>query len=445
VRTERKKRLRKRDEKQSRQEVRKWQVLLRVLEFLGIQPLFDELPDEVINLFLDRIGPGIEVEAHPDSRDHPAIKEARRVIAGLIRRPMQSTLDGRPYTLAFEDIYRGYDIVVEGIRSFAKRFRGLNGLRANRVWVVMEEARGVVEALDSRWVEAVFDEVYAEIPELLEKTYRVHGPIIEARISPKVKHEGVACIQIELRRHPSEPQVVSYRGARWTAYACRRPAGLQGMRHTRWNCRRYGIEGPNVDLPVLISEHAIKRLHERLPLYDYNWVLHQLMVESLDRPVFLRQDVDEYLVETRMGRRRVGYFVAKILPHSVLIKTFLFLTMNGTPEGNALRSKIGLSRDKIEEYKLDNFFTLIGSDIVDDPFWSRMMHECGCGHLITMIGAPGRIGWSAVYGERLKKEFDLRESPGGFKVGQKWVRWNSAHTGPSAGEPRAIGTQVPTL
>ena len=51
----------------------------------------------------------------------------------------------------------------------------------------------------------------------------------------------------------------------------------------------------------------------------------------------------------------------------IFVRTFLFLTMQGTPEAKCLREKLGLSRSDIEYYKLDHFFTLSHSDLGLDP------------------------------------------------------------------------------
>jgi hypothetical protein len=423
---DRKKRLKKRGEKQARQDARKREVLDRVLSFVGITSVFERLPDPVIAMFLEQIGPGIEVQAAPGCEDDPDIKETRRAIAALVKQPLCSTLDGRDFELAVEDVVRGYDSVIEGIDFFIKMLRGEAGARQRQIRLLMEQAKGIADGLDPCWVHGVFDEVVYQIADEIERNYRVFGKLIEARLRPSRKPEGRPCSQIELKSHPSTRYHITCPTAQWHAYPVRRSFLFEGIRSVRWNCRKYGIEGPNIELPVYISVHAILRLHQRLPLYGYEWCLHGILYNSLARPVFFPQDVDEYLVEVRMGGLRVGYFVAKILPHAIVIKTFLFLTMTGTPEGQALRDKLGMSRGKVEEYKLDDFFTLIGSDIVHDPLLSKIMNDCGCGHLLSMINSEHRIEWAAQFGKRLKEEFDLRESSGGFVVRQKWVRWSDS-------------------
>jgi hypothetical protein len=432
MRVERKQRLKKRDQKLLRQETKKYEVYDRVLRFLGIQSIFSRLPTLVVDLFLNRMRPGVEVVAAEDVADHPAIREARREIAAVIKRPVQATVLDREFSLSFEDIHRGYDSLLLAIEDFWTRFRVEKDPGVRRVFEVLDEAKAVVESRDQEWFMRVLGKILLQVIDVTERDYRFFGDIIEVRLVHARKPEGRLCDRLELRLHRAESAVISHRGRQATAYPVRRADSLFAMRQVRWNCRKHGIEGPNIDLPVMISEHAIRRLYERLPLHGHESYLNAIAFNSLEKPVFFRQDFDEYLVEVRTGELRVGYFVAKILPQAVLIKTFLFLTMTGTPEGQALRDKLGMSRSKIEEYKLDSFFTLMGADIPDDPLLFKIMEECGCSHLFGVIPRELRFGWSEKFGKRLKEELDLRESIGGFKIGQKWVRWSDATGLPDA-------------
>jgi hypothetical protein len=125
-----------------------------------------------------------------------------------------------------------------------------------------------------------------------------------------------------------------------------------------------------------------------------------------------------------LAGRKIGYFVALIFPHMILIKTFLFLTMQGTPEAERLREKLGLCRVDVERYKLDRFHTFVGSDIAKDPFLFKILSECGCGHLISLIELSDPLEWVEQFGQHLKHKFDLREASHGFMVGPKRLRWS---------------------
>jgi hypothetical protein len=219
--------------------------------------------------------------------------------------------------------------------------------------------------------------------------------------------------------------MVSYRGTRWPTFPCVSSDFFDGLKTVRWNCKQLGIDGPSIDLDVLISKHAIERLHERLPLRGCETLFHRGMVRAFENPVLVPQGENKYLVELRFGADRLGYFVAEILPGFVLNRTFLFLTMQGTPESQLLREKLGLRRADVEYYKLDHFFTLAGSDICEDPLLLRILSECGCGHLLAMIDPEHRRSWVETFGDRFKKSFGLKDAPRGFFVGEKWVKWSN--------------------
>ena len=74
---------------------------------------------------------------------------------------------------------------------------------------------------------------------------------------------------------------------------------------------------------------------------------------------------------------------------------------------------------------MDQFLaTLVGSDIVKDPLLVKVLSECGCGHLISLIEPTDRLKSVKHFGQRLKNKFDIKEARQGFMVGQKLLRWS---------------------
>ena len=122
-------------------------------------------------------------------------------------------------------------------------------------------------------------------------------------------------------------------------------------------------------------------------------LVHKAAIGALERPEGLHRSRDGYLVDVWIGPHKVGYLVAQVLPRMVFIKTFLFLTMQGTPESELLRGKLGLGRSDVERYKLDEFHTLTGTDIIKDPLLARVLGECGCGHLLSLVDPDIRMPW----------------------------------------------------
>jgi hypothetical protein len=422
---DRKKKLKRKVEKRSKEEARKLAIWDRLITTMGLKTVFHGLPDRTLDVFLRGLRPGIEVIATPDSRDEPEIREALREITALVKRPLKSVIRGRQFEVALEDLIRGHDCIVDGVKAYLSILRQRHEPDLRRVYLLMAEAQKIVDHFDRDWLQDVQVKLFEQLFDVIDSYLHIDGRTIDARTAQGRKPEGRACPQIELRLVKAAPHVVSYHGSHWTTFPCRRPWGSSGLRHTQWNCKRLGIEGPAKDLPVYIEKHAIARLHERLPL-EYESLLHHLMIDSLDDPVLvpIAQEMDKHLVEARLGKHRVGYFVVQILPQLVLVKTFLFLTMQGTPEAEKLRNKLGLHRKDVEHYRLDQFFTLVASDIANDPLLVRVLSECGCGHLASLIDPGDRFQWLDRFGERLKRSFDIREAREGFMVGQKWIKWS---------------------
>src|SRR5207253_1733261 len=108
--------------------------------------------------------------------------------------------------------------------------------------------------------------------------------------------------------------------------------------------------------------------------------------QSLRKPIVhpLSGQSEKVLVEYWLNAHKLGYLVAQRLDGAVLIDTFLFLTMDGTPEGDLLHRKLKLRRPDKEQLGLDRIQTFLLSDIQGDKELVEMLADCGCGHLFQM-------------------------------------------------------------
>src|SRR6185369_8303135 len=80
----------------------------------------------------------------------------------------------------------------------------------------------------------------------------------------------------------------------------------------------------------------------------------------------------------------------------LIITTFLFLTMQGTPEAQRLARKLKLRRMDIEYQRLDELETFLNTDLRNDPLLAELFEECGCGHLLRLNAAqpPSEEGYA---------------------------------------------------
>jgi hypothetical protein len=169
------------------------------------------------------------------------------------------------------------------------------------------------------------------------------------------------------------------------------------------------------EYPVYTQAHAIEQFRERVPLTDYEREDRYSLLDSLEQPKLIAETTGEYLVEFRFGGRRLGYFVAVKLADRVVLKTFLFLTMQGTPESEKLRQRLKLHRSDIEHIELDKLETFLMGDIQGDPQLVRILEACGCGPLLALRNPDSLSQAVKECAADIRKYLRIDESPRLFR------------------------------
>jgi hypothetical protein len=145
--------------------------------------------------------------------------------------------------------------------------------------------------------------------------------------------------------------------------------------------------GPKMELPIYAQRHVVERMIDRLNLEGRpQGFAHYLLCDSFKKPTICKYDTscDTFLVECRYQKSKVGYFVCQIIGNAVLVNTFLFITMDGTPEGRKVQRVLRLRRQDKEYLGLDHIATFLRSDMQSDAYLVELMKECGCGHLFDL-------------------------------------------------------------
>jgi hypothetical protein len=190
-------------------------------------------------------------------------------------------------------------------------------------------------------------------------------------------------LRVTLGAAPPHPGTAAVDGRPRPVYRCGGGMDSTGFRWIDWPPEAAGGSGDGPAVPVYVQAHALDRLHQRLPVgrSAANWS----MLRSLASPVITRRDGDSLLVEYRLwDRGRVGHLVVRRQPEAVVVTTFLFLTMQGTPEARRLFDALRLRRPDIEFTGLDDLRSFVNSDLADDPDLRPIFESCGCGALIQL-------------------------------------------------------------
>ena len=158
---------------------------------------------------------------------------------------------------------------------------------------------------------------------------------------------------------------------------------FKGHSHTCYQVNRAGDVNEAIqhnNKPVWIEEHAIRRVLERL--HECNWVFNDVAYCVHDwTPITYR---DQMFLPHKSDRRMLtGYFPVIDTPDGYVLTTFLFVTMDGTPEGDKLSKRLKVDRTDKEYLNLDNYDA---AALAKDPTLAKIMCDAGLGDLVTLGG-----------------------------------------------------------
>lgn len=200
-------------------------------------------------------------------------------------------------------------------------------------------------------------------------------------------------IKFDLHVAKSRKINVFAEGGKRPAYQCA-GSNHNGLEWVEWSGDVIGGDSARV-FPVYVQSHALRHLFGpdnrfgvKLDTRTEALLRHCLFL-SLHRPTIQKMPGrDEYLVDFKIGQHKLGYIVVTCEGDLILARTFLFLTMDGTPEGKRLWDRLRISRTDKSYLGLDNFATFAHTDIKDDPELVKVLEECGCGHLLYIADEP---------------------------------------------------------
>ncbi|MES2516422.1 MAG: hypothetical protein V4580_19880 [Bacteroidota bacterium] len=139
----------------------------------------------------------------------------------------------------------------------------------------------------------------------------------------------------------------------------------------------------NVYREVYIQSHALDRLSERVDGVDKGF-LHFSIYNSLQQANVRINKKREWLFEFRLSGKKVGYFKGDLVDGKIILRTFLFLTNNGTPEGEKLHEHTGIMKEDKMYLTIDKFSSFVHSDIKDNERVKEIFVKAGCESLFDI-------------------------------------------------------------
>ncbi|PKN48127.1 MAG: hypothetical protein CVU59_00160 [Deltaproteobacteria bacterium HGW-Deltaproteobacteria-17] len=189
-------------------------------------------------------------------------------------------------------------------------------------------------------------------------------------------------------------------------------------------------------LPVFVQDHVRQRMIERLAPFDPIEIDHLLGDTMRFKRTIPGGRPGTFLISLEMYQCRLGYVVAEVIDDAVLMRTFLFVTQSGTPEGDRLNERLRVGKYEKTYFGIDRLSLFLTTDLCMDPAFRGILTECGIDDLIKVVEINRELRSSLRtkegYAEKLRHWLNLDVEPEKPKV--------KAASNPPAEEPPSVVT-----
>lgn len=123
------------------------------------------------------------------------------------------------------------------------------------------------------------------------------------------------------------------------AYRVASTSVRDGKKEVTWGSYFYR----NREYPIYIQGHAIEALVKRVDSIRLP-ILRHYLIRSVEK-CELHYYKGKYLLDFMYNKTKVGYFVCSFVSGCIVLRTFLFITHDGTPEGELLNKELELNKN----------------------------------------------------------------------------------------------------
>lgn len=201
----------------------------------------------------------------------------------------------------------------------------------------------------------------------------------------KNKDDDTVMLYVELHKAPPEKAMFVIDGQPRPAFKVSGCWPGTGLFNIKLRPSELGLTGNVLDIPldVYIQSHALQRLSERIDTISFH-IAHFFVLISLLEPKAITDSCGKILIEYCIDKFKAGYLRADIVNGSILIRTFLFLTNNGTPEGKKLEQMTGLGKLDKKYLAIDKLSAFMSSDIRSNEAVMEILRKAGCENLLNL-------------------------------------------------------------
>ncbi len=138
-------------------------------------------------------------------------------------------------------------------------------------------------------------------------------------------------------------------------------------------------------LDMYIQSHALRRFDERTRGLDSEEGLRYHLNTSLSDLAVAEYKNGSGLLEFIHKEKKLGYFVFTLLDDILLLRTFLFLTNSGTPEGKKIDRLLRIRKADKQYLEMDTAYAFMNTDLLSSPWLCDLLVEAGCEQLCDIV------------------------------------------------------------
>ncbi|CAM4057385.1 hypothetical protein SAMN06265348_10275 [Pedobacter westerhofensis] len=146
-----------------------------------------------------------------------------------------------------------------------------------------------------------------------------------------------------------------------------------------------GFKTGSLDIPleVYIQKHALDKMQSRINITP--GIMHYMTFILMNQEVIRHHKNDNNsLVEYYLSDQKAGYLLVSLVDAKLIIRTFLFLTNDGTPEGKKLNQLLSLDKQDKKYLMIDTLPAFSSYHIDQNEHLSKIFREAGCGPLLKL-------------------------------------------------------------
>jgi hypothetical protein len=195
---------------------------------------------------------------------------------------------------------------------------------------------GFMETDETQFVDRLLDTYKCLLAPVLHGYSRIDDRIYAMTVSIENAPNGRPDLTIVVWPEHCRRKTFLVDGEPRPAFQCGAAMGF-GVAWAQVDCAQVGVPQHADPLPIYVQNHVFHRIYKRLAAARDQSMIHEFLVYSLLRPVVVRREPHQCWIECidYLGRRN-GYLTGAVVDDAFLVRTFLFLTMQGTPEARLL-------------------------------------------------------------------------------------------------------------